>query len=37
VTGFDASDISLAGSTAGGTLNADVSGGGATYTAWSPA
>jgi hypothetical protein len=32
VTGFDASDISFAGSTAGGTLSASVVGSGATYT-----
>src|SRR5262245_7259780 len=32
VTGFDKSDVSLAGSTAGGTLTADVTGSGATYT-----
>jgi hypothetical protein len=32
VTGFDASDISLAGSTVGGTLAASVGGSGATYT-----
>src|SRR5262249_47345156 len=32
VTGFDASDISFAGSTVGGTLLAGVTGGGANYT-----
>src|SRR5207253_4784827 len=32
VTGFDASDVSFAGSTAGGTLVASVSGTGPTYT-----
>jgi hypothetical protein len=32
VTGFDASDVSLAGSTAGGNLAVSVSGSGATYT-----
>jgi hypothetical protein len=32
VTGFDASDVSLLGSTAGGTLTATVTGSGATYT-----
>ena len=32
VTGFDAADVSLAGSTVGGTLSASVSGTGATYT-----
>src|SRR5262249_51632815 len=32
VTGFDASDVSFAGSTIGGTLQANVTGSGSTYT-----
>src|SRR5205807_2113693 len=34
VTGFTGSDVSFAGSTAGGTLVASVSGSGASYTVW---